>query len=300
MKDDYLKGLMVTVVGTLVLCPDALLIKMSGTMGPMESAFLRSFFMAISWGFMVLAKSGSIWFSLRSMTRIGVLAALLQGLDRPAFIAAIQTTTVANTLTIFAAVPAFAAVFAWLVFGERCGLVKSLAIAASLGGVIIICASDFTQAALFGNAMAVISALLYAVYIVCLRFSTRNEVLESLFLSAVISTFLTLPFTDFHTATAEGLGIVAFQGLILLPLGFGLYFTGTRYLPAAEVALIGLLETVLGPALAWAVIGEMPSQHAFVGGAIVVCAVFGQAIHGLAMRAHLATPPQSAAAPPAE
>lgn len=284
MRDTYLKGLLITLAGTLALCPDALLIKMTGDMGAMESTFLRSVFLAISWGLMVRVKSGSLWPTVRSLSRIGLMAALLQGVDRIAFVTAVQTTTVANTLTIFASVPAFAALFAYLVLGERCGWVKSAAIAASLAGVIIICFSDLSAGGLFGNAMAVISAVLYAVYIVCMRFSTKDEVLESLFLSAVISAAMTLPFSDLTAINAEGLGIVAFQGLVLLPVGFGLFFTGTRYLPAAEVALIGLLETVFGPVLAWVVIGEMPTQHALIGGAIVVLAVFGQAMHGLLQR----------------
>ena len=121
MRDTYLKGLLITLGGTLALCPDALLIKMTGSMGPMESAFLRSVFMAVSWGLMVRVKTGGFWPSLRAMSRVGLMAAVLQGVDRLAFVTAIQTTTVANTLAIFAAVPAFAAVFAYLVLGERCG-----------------------------------------------------------------------------------------------------------------------------------------------------------------------------------
>ena len=284
MRDSYLKGLLITATGVLVLCPDALLIKMTGAMGPMENVFLRSVFMAISWGVMVRVKNGNFMPSLTSLTRVGVLAALIQGIDRLAFVTAVQTTTVANTMAIFAAVPAFAAVFGYLVLGERCGLVKSAAIAASLVGVVIICGSELSATSLFGNGMAVIAAALFGIYIVFLRFSTRDEVLESLFLSAVFSAVMALPFVDLATIPTEGLGIIAVQGLLLLPLGFGLYFTGTNYLPAAEVALIGLLETVLSPTLAWAVIGEMPSQHALLGGAIVVLAVFGQAIHGLLKR----------------
>jgi drug/metabolite transporter (DMT)-like permease len=294
MRDTYLKGLLITLGGTLALCPDALLIKMTESMGAMESAFLRSVFMAISWGLMVRMKTGGVWPSLRSMSRVGLIAAVLMGIDRLAFVTAIQTTTVANTLTIFAAVPAFAALLAYLVLGERCSWVKSAAIAASLAGVIIICFSDVSATGLFGNSMAVISAVLYAVYIVCMRFSTKDEVLESLFLSAVLSAFIALPFTDLSAINTEGLAIVAFQGLILLPVGFGLYFTGTRYLPAAEVALIGLLETVLGPVLAWAVIGEVPTEHALIGGAIVVLAVFGQAVHGLLQRRAAMPHPQPA------
>ena len=281
MKSDYLKGLAITVAGVVILSPDVLLIKMTGNMGVFESTLVRSIFMALSWALMVRLWKGGLVKPLLQVSRIGLLAAFLLAVDRLFFIEAVRMTTVANMLAIFAAVPAFAALIAFVVFKEKCGRVKCLAIGACVLGVAIIFAADFGAASLYGNAMAVLAALFYALYIVCIRFSKREEVLESLCLSGIIAAAASLPFADLNAISVEDVGLVAFQSALLLPLGFALFFAGTRFLPAAEVALIGLLETVLGPVWAFLIIGEVPSGHVLVGGSLVVLAVSGHALHGL-------------------
>jgi drug/metabolite transporter (DMT)-like permease len=62
-------------------------------------------------------------------------------------------------------------------------------------------------------------------------------------------------------------------------IGLGLVFLtiGARLIPAAQVALISLLEVVLGPLWVWVAIDEQPTTATLVGGAIVVLAVVIQA-----------------------
>jgi len=62
-------------------------------------------------------------------------------------------------------------------------------------------------------------------------------------------------------------------------IGLGLVFLtiGARLIPAAQVALITLLEVVLGPLWVWLAIDERPSTATLVGGAVVVAAVIIQA-----------------------
>jgi drug/metabolite transporter (DMT)-like permease len=299
MKNDYLKGVAITLAGVVILSPDALFIKLTGELGAFENTLVRSLYMALAWAIMVRLWKGNLVRSLMAVSRIGLLAAFLLAIDRLFFIEAVRTTTVANMLAIFAAVPAFAALIAFVFFREKCDLVKCVAIGASMLGVAIIFAGDIESASLYGNTMAVLAALFYALYIVCMRFSTRDEVLESLCLSGLIAAAASLPFADLGTISLENVAIIGLQSALLLPVGFALFFSGTRYLPAAEVALIGLLETVLGPVWALMVIGEVPSQHALLGGAIVVLAVSGQAVHGLLRRrqeARLAKPPEPSGA----
>jgi drug/metabolite transporter (DMT)-like permease len=46
-----------------------------------------------------------------------------------------------------------------------------------------------------------------------------------------------------------------------------------RHLPAAEIGLFTLLETVLGPAWVWLAYGETPTAMALAGGASIVGAL---------------------------
>jgi drug/metabolite transporter (DMT)-like permease len=77
--------------------------------------------------------------------------------------------------------------------------------------------------------------------------------------------------------TGAGLAMMIFLGLVLLPASFGFLTLAPRYIPAPEVSLLLLLETVLGPLLVWAAIGEAISESTLVGGAIVLIALAANA-----------------------
>ncbi|HSH12898.1 MAG TPA: hypothetical protein VLA15_04090, partial [Desulfurivibrionaceae bacterium] len=49
------------------------------------------------------------------------------------------------------------------------------------------------------------------------------------------------------------------------------------YIPAAEVSLMLLMETVFGSLLVWLFLGEVPPDMSFVGGSIILVAL---AVHG--------------------
>ena len=178
MRNSYVKGLGVTVAGVLILTPDALILKLAEGVGAFEGTFLRSVFMALGWAILVRLQKGAFFQPLMAVSRVGLLASVFLAFDILAFVAAVQSTTIANTLTIFAAVPAFAAVISFFLLKEKSGVGQIIAIVASFFGVVLIFNSGVGGESLFGNVMAVLAALLYALYIVCLRFSGRDEVVE--------------------------------------------------------------------------------------------------------------------------
>jgi drug/metabolite transporter (DMT)-like permease len=85
------------------------------------------------------------------------------------------------------------------------------------------------------------------------------------------------PFASAAGVGAKDLALLA--GLGVTQIGLGLIFLtiGARLIPAAEVALITLLEIVLGPLWVWMFLGEQPSATTLAGGAIVLAAVVIQA-----------------------
>ena len=74
--------------------------------------------------------------------------------------------------------------------------------------------------------------------------------------------------------------VLVLLGVGQMGLGLILFTMGTRLIVAAEVALITLLEVVLGPFWAWVAVGETPALTTVVGGAVVVAAVLLQATEG--------------------
>ena len=65
-------------------------------------------------------------------------------------------------------------------------------------------------------------------------------------------------------------------GIAQIGLGFIFLTIGARLIPAGEVALITLLEIVLGPLWVWLFLSEGPSAATFTGGMIVLGAVLLQ------------------------
>ena len=57
---------------------------------------------------------------------------------------------------------------------------------------------------------------------------------------------------------------------------FVLVTIAPRYIPAEEVNLFFLLETILGPIWVWLVIKEEPSLETIIGGSIIIITI---AIH---------------------
>ena len=65
----------------------------------------------------------------------------------------------------------------------------------------------------------------------------------------------------------------------------GLLTVGPRYITAPEVSLLLPIETVVGPLIVWAVLGEKPSTAALFGGALVIAALTVHSYIGLRSQA---------------
>jgi drug/metabolite transporter, DME family len=73
--------------------------------------------------------------------------------------------------------------------------------------------------------------------------------------------------------------------------GFLLFMAGARLIPAAQSALVGMLETVLGPLWVWLVLDERPGVATLVGGALILAALLANTLLELATpRRPVATP----------
>ena len=79
----------------------------------------------------------------------------------------------------------------------------------------------------------------------------------------------------------DGVLMMAGLGILILPLSFAMLTLAPLYIPAAEVSLVILLETVLGPLWVWLVLAEDPGSRTLIGGGIVLAALIAHSILGL-------------------
>ena len=61
--------------------------------------------------------------------------------------------------------------------------------------------------------------------------------------------------------------------IMCVAIPFVLVTIAPRFIPAAEVNLFFLLETIIGPIWVWLVIKEQPSLETILGGAVIIATI---------------------------
>ncbi|MEM7424723.1 MAG: DMT family transporter [Pseudomonadota bacterium] len=210
-------------------------------------------------------------------------------------IIALQTTTVANAMLLFASAPFFTAGLGWLVLGESVRRATAIAILIAILGIGIMVSQDFSAGALVGNLAALGSALGFAVFTVALRWRKSEDMMPSVFLSGIFAIVITgsicamrgLPFV----LTANDAAIALMMGVFQVGAGLVLYTIGSKTVPAAELALLSLAEVVLGPLWVWMFLGETAGLYTLIGGAVLLAAIAGNALSGLRRKPPAITAP---------
>ena len=163
-------------------------------------------------------------------------------------------TSVASTLLILTIVPFLAAIIAWKWIGEIPHAVTWPTMIVAIFGVGLMVYDGASLGYSLGNISAFISAGCFAIMLVIARRSRKADVLGGTFMAGIFSAALgALPlfagWWDWHKTNRPSHHL--FMGAFTIGLGIALVTTGTGYLPAAEVSLLVLIESVLGPLWPW-------------------------------------------------
>jgi drug/metabolite transporter (DMT)-like permease len=100
---------------------------------------------------------------------------------------AIQTTTVANAMFLFAAAPFLAAVAGWVILREQVRHATWVAMLFAIIGIAIMVINGFAAGKLVGNLSALLSASGFAVFTVALRWGKLEDMLPAVFLAGVFA-----------------------------------------------------------------------------------------------------------------
>lgn len=269
-------GVLLAAFGALVLTPDAMLMRLS-QMDGFQMAAWRGLFMG---SVMVLA-----WV-LISRTRARDLAVLrtpaglalvgCQFFNSMLFSLGIALAPAAVVLFGVAAVPVFAALLSWLLLGEVTRPATWVAIAAVFGGIGIAVLGGEADGlvldarALIGALFGLGVALMLAMNFVMLRARPQLPILLVIGCGAWAAGLTGTVITGLDAMGNGQVWAMAVTGAVVLPVSFFALSSAARYTHAANVSLLMLLETVLGPLWVWAGVGERPTMMMALGGAIVV------------------------------
>jgi drug/metabolite transporter (DMT)-like permease len=277
LLSDHRKGLLLTAIGGLALSMDIPLVRLAH--GDMWSILGVRSITTVAVTLIIVCMLRCVRGNWPALVpgRHGLAAGFLYGASTLTFLLAVFHTTTANVVFIVAFNPMFGALLSWIFLKERPPAATLMTMLVMILGVGLIVQDGLAGGHAFGDAMALLTALVLAGAITIGRASRRDMGFVPLLAAAFPAAL------GFANAMPSGLSIehpawIIFNGAFLMPVAFWCLATGPRYLSAPEVGMFYLLETILAPIFIWLIFSEAPTTMTLAGGAILVCAIMAHSL----------------------
>ncbi len=226
-------------------------------------------------GYILVTERGGVLRAFRAIGRGGVAVVALLAVSSASFFVALNYASVANVLFMQALAPIIAAALGTMI-GDHVARRTWIAMAVALAGVSLMVGGPGRPSTL-GLTLSLLMSVSFAATLVITRHRRDVSMAPAMCLSQVAVFVVAAPFAQPSQIGAVDLVLLATLGVAQIGLGFIFLTIGARLIPAGEVALITLLEIVLGPLWVWLFLSERPSTATLTGGAIVLGAVLLQA-----------------------
>ena len=274
MKNSHLKAIIITSLGVLLMSFESLLIKLTSIQA-LTFSFYVGLFMFISINFILIStKQKKVISIYKESLKPIIICGILFGISNIFFISAIKNTSVANTVMIFASAPLFSSLYAYLLYKEKSK--KNIYIASFFIflGLFIIFSSQIGSGDLIGNLFALACVNLFALsFVILSKYKKANRLAITAFAGFSI-TLISFAFVDNFLIDNKTLMILLLAGILVSPISRLLMGIGTKSLPASEVSILMIIETLMAPVWVWIVLKEVPSDSTFIGGSIILLTLF--------------------------
>jgi drug/metabolite transporter, DME family len=234
---------------------------------PLTIVFYRSLFACLFFALFVRRSLAMRGASL-------IVSAVAYTLAISAFVAANKITTAANAIALQYTAPIFVFVIVYFAFRETIDGVSWVSLIFGMLGVAVICGGSAGEPDAVGVGMALASGLLFAIYIVSLRYLKEVNPGTLTFLNNLACCLILLPFVKSELSLSFNEGwIVAVMGIVQLGIPYWLFSKGLEKISVQEASLIVLIEPVLNPIWVALAVGEVPSKTTLVGGTLIVASL---------------------------
>ena len=224
----------------------------------------------------IITKSNPKTF-MKRLDRFDLLMGIFLSLAFATYVFSMLYTSVASTLFILGITPFLAAIIAWYYLKEKPKLIVWITMIVATAGVFLMVSDGMVFGKTFGNILAFFSALLFAMTLVVARYSKKENVLGGTFLggafACLIGLIASLLLNHGLLISSYDMSLSLFMGAFTIGLGITLVTTGTPFVPAAEVSLLVLIESVLGPIWVWIFLSEAMTTFELVGGILIFAAL---------------------------
>ena len=192
------------------------------------------------------------------------------------FVLSIQNTNVANTLVMIATAPMLSAILGAIFLKEPPDKKTWISIIVTFIAIIYIFFDSLKLGNIYGDILGFITALGLAVGAVTIRSAKSKNLVPAAVVGKILVATFALFFIESFILEGKDLLIIPMMCILCVAIPFVLVTIAPRFIPAAEVNLFFLLETIIGPIWVWLIIKEQPSIETLQGGLIRIITI---AIH---------------------
>lgn len=278
-------GLVVVLVSTVLWSLVALFVRMAD-IDSWSIVLWRSVFAALALGpFWLLATRGKAKALRTTFSKAGLVTVGVAVAGNITYIGALQLTSVATVMTIYAALPFVTGALGFLLLREK--LTRRFGVAAALAslGIAITAGAAMTAGDAAGIVVSLLMTLSWAGLLVqAKRYPELDLTLISL-VSAVGAALIALPLVPAGLPPLHALWVCALLGALTSGLANVMTLMGGRHIGSGEAGLLMLLDVALSPLWVWLAFDERVGAPALFGGALVVAAVAGYLIADTPRRA---------------
>ena len=273
---DQQKGSLLAFVAVMFITPDSLFIRLSN-LDTWGLVFYRGIipFFTVFFGMLIIYKLNFFKILFNSGFH-GIIYIATFSITNITFVVSIQNTNVANTLVMIATAPMLSAILGAIFLKEPPDRKTFISIIITFIAIVYIFFDSLKVGNFYGDILGFVTALGLAVGAVTIRSAKTKNLVPAAVVGKLFVASFALFFIESFTLIDKDLFIVPLMCILCVAIPFVLVTIAPRFIPAAEVNLFFLLETIIGPVWVWVIINEQPSVETLQGGAIIITTI---AIH---------------------
>ena len=273
---DQQKGSLLAFVAVIFITPDSLFIRLS-SVDTWSLVFYRGMipFMTVFIAMLLIYRLNFFKILLTSGHH-GLIYIITFSITNITFVVSIQNTNVANTLVMIAMAPMLSAILGAFFLKEMPDKKTWVAIAITFIAAVYIFYDSLQLGSIYGDILGFITALGLAVGAVTIRSAKKKNLVPAAVVGKLFVALFAMFFIESYVLTELDLLIVPLMCVMCVAIPFVLVTIAPRFIPAEEVNLFFLLETIIGPFWVWMIIKEQPSLETIQGGAVIILTI---AIH---------------------
>ncbi len=270
---DQQKGSLLAFIAVIFITPDSLFIRLSNvdTWGLVFYRGIIPFF-TVFLGMLIIYKLNFFKILLSSGYH-GLIYVGTFSITNITFVVSIQNTNVANTLVMIATAPMLSAILGAIFLKEPPDKKTWISIIITFTAIIYIFSDSLKLGNFYGDILGFITAIGLAVGAVTIRSARYKNLVPAAVVGKLFVATFALFFIESFVLENKDLIIVPLMCILCVAIPFVLVTIAPRFIPAEEVNLFFLLETIIGPIWVWMIIKEQPSVETLYGGTVIIITI---------------------------